>query len=175
MSTSSTPNNSPHLGDLGLGATGTPVSEMQAKLNLLGFGPIEVTGAFDGPTQTAVQRFQTRVRLPVTGNLGATDEQLLNNAVLATQSGSPPATGTMPLCPRPIWQTALMVTGALALAYGAWTMLQQDDKPRSSLPAGRSEREMGWAARVNGVHGDLGKCSRTPSKRAFLDAPTVEA
>ena len=55
---------------LSTGAEGADVATLQSILAARDFGPVKVTGTFDGPTVAAVKRFQQGSDLPVDGVVG---------------------------------------------------------------------------------------------------------
>ncbi len=170
------------FGDLGLGATGANVSELQAKLSRLGF-PCPQTGVYDETTQNAVRNFQSRVGLGATGSLSGQTESLLNQALLRATGGTAQTTGDItpapPACPRPLWQTGLMVTGGLAIAYGLWHLFNAEggDEDEAgymrALAPGREAKDI--TAQSKRISGADAKCARTPDGAEFLKAPRVEA
>lgn len=136
---------------IGPGSRGVNVKELQAKLNRLGY-QTPATGDFDSSTSSAVQAFQAREGLPVTGIFGMADAQRVNArltqlAGLGAQSGGPEeggrawtpaqvaaiARGDDPTGPLPVqvspyqllptWQKGLMLVGGLALVGGIIYML----------------------------------------------------
>jgi peptidoglycan hydrolase-like protein with peptidoglycan-binding domain len=60
--------------------SGTVINDVQASLNAVGAGNLEVDGLFGGQTQTALETFQTARALPVTGTVSDSTWQHLMNS-----------------------------------------------------------------------------------------------
>ncbi len=179
-----------NFGDLGMGSTGAAVSELQAKLRKLGF-PVSVTGAFDEATVNALRQFQAKVGLQPDGMLGSATESILNQVVLkqsgpggalapkANANGADVSLPPAGNCPRPMWQTALMVAGGAALLYGAWRLYEADDSDDEgyarALNPGREEKDVTSRSRRIAGADDKAKCGRSPDEDHFLKSPRVEA
>ena len=166
------------FGELGFGAAGAAVSELQAKLRKLGFAAPN-TGAFDAATRAALQQFQQRVGLSPDGTLGASTESALNQVLLEQQGqGGGGAAAPQPCPGRPWWQTGLMVVGGGALVLGALKLLQEasgdeaeGDGYARALEPGREAKDITpYSKRISGAG-----CARTPDDAAFIKAPRVEA
>jgi peptidoglycan hydrolase-like protein with peptidoglycan-binding domain len=69
----------PQLGQrlLSTGASGSDVKTLQLILTAKGYGPLAANGAFDGPTEQAVQRFQRDSGLAVDGVVGPQTRPIL--------------------------------------------------------------------------------------------------
>ena len=169
------------FGDLGLGATGAPVSELQAKLRKLGF-PVDVNGSYDEATVNAVRNLQTRLGMNPSGSLDTPTERALNQAMLQMSGGgggigANDIVPTPPACPRPLWQTALMWAGAGALVYGAYVLFNEKneggDGYRRALEPGNEEKDI--TTMSTRLSDGSSKCARTPAGDDFLKSPRVEA
>lgn len=134
------------IGELTEGTQGAAVRELQSKLNVLQYGPVEVNGTFDGATRIALQNFQSVEGLPPTGKLDATSEARLNQRILsvqmpvsgqaqqaqqqaqpADQQQQPPTFVQQQLQQRPLWQTGLMLLGGVALVGGVIYLLSEKE------------------------------------------------
>ncbi|MDD3338931.1 MAG: peptidoglycan-binding protein [Lachnospiraceae bacterium] len=68
------------------GSTGTAVSELQKKMNILGYG-LTVDGSFGDATDAAVRNFQSKNGLAVDGIVGSSTMAKLDEKVAAAQAG----------------------------------------------------------------------------------------
>ena len=174
---------------LKLGSRGAAVAELQAKLNLLQYGPLNIDQNFDERTKAALEQFQKAEGLPVSSQLDPMTENRLNQKVLMVSGGGRRAqqVGTVPAAvpTRPLWQTGLMVLGAIAIGGGVLYVLLNDGADskkgyRRGLPEGREARELpgrydSRGARVAGVErGERDKkCKQTPDAEAFVQGKEV--
>ena len=143
---------------LQLGSKGVAVTELQAKLNLLGYGPLELSGSFEEKTREALMRFQKAEALAGSGMLDVASDSRLNQRVLAsTGNVRPPRkagmneapnanTNAAPAAPRPMWQTGLMVLGGITIAGGILYLLSgggkdDDEGYRKGLPRDTIEHD----------------------------------
>ena len=74
-------------GSLEEGSMGTAVRELQSKLNVLQYGPLNVDGTFGAGTKQALQSFQQAEGISPTGVLDAETEARLNQRVLNVSTG----------------------------------------------------------------------------------------
>lgn len=150
------------------GSSGPAVAELQAKLNLLGYGPVSLSQQFDEATEAALRSFQQRESLQGSGQLDPASEVRLNQRVLSV-SGSQQRQQPKPARPgvsgartglrdtpdpaaRPLWQTGLMVLGGISLVGGALYLLTKDDEDdgegyRRGLPSRTVEHSRGTDVR----------------------------
>src|SRR3990167_1513938 len=182
------------IGELREGAMGSAVRELQSKLNVLQYGPVNVDGTFGAGTKQALQNFQQAEGLGVTGVLDAETEARLNQRILNVSTGGEqgvnPQTGlpAQPTPTRPWWQTALMVAGGVAIAGGIIYLLSEkadgsgykralnsrtvDHDPSASTRYKRAVTAHGSTLR--GAHSTREKCDRTPSNDAFENGEALE-
>lgn len=132
---------------VGPGSKGINVKELQAKLSKLGYA-VQITGEYDTATSSAVQAFQTREQLPVSGSFGPVDAHRVMQRLLQLQGqGAVGSVGSQPLDPTvykwgrdaaiargddptgplpmpshyqmlPTWQKGLMLVGGLVIVGG---------------------------------------------------------
>ena len=179
--------NSGKLGELREGAMGSAVRELQSKLNVLQYGPIGVDGNFGAGTKQALMAFQSAEGLPTTGTLDAETEARLNQRILSVSTGAGAGTSvgaqgaqgaSAPTPGRPWWQTALMVSGGIAIVGGIIYLLtdESDGKGYKRALASRTvehdpnvKTKFKRAATLHGVHRTKEKCDRSPDEGAFAD------
>lgn len=175
-------------GELREGAMGSAVRELQSKLNVLQYGPLNVDGTFGASTKQALMNFQQTEGVggsPPSGVLDEETEARINQRILNVSNAAVnPATGIAPQPPaaRPWWQTALMVAGGIALAGGVIYLLSEKESGggyKRALNAGREPKDVPGrynrsGERVAGLHRSRSKCDRTPGEDAFEAGEPLE-
>ena len=118
---------------VGPGSKGINVKELQAKLSKLGYA-VQITGEYDTATSSAVQAFQTREQLPVSGSFGPVDAHRVMQRLLQLQGqGAVGAIGTA-ASPTGTWGGDPTSPEAKAYFKARDAAIARGDDPTGPLP-----------------------------------------